>query len=166
MIVENKLILVGVITAAKGIKGEAVIKSFTEKKADLINLKLVDNQGTQIKLKFVRNNNKEELICRVNNHQTRNEIETLRGTQLFCLRVDLPKLDQDEFYATDLKDKVVVDKKLKHIGFVRNILNYGAGDLIELEFNNGQKELFAFSAKNFPEIKDEYMIFIPPIIAK
>ena len=165
MIENDKLILVGVIVAAKGIKGEATIKSFTEQKINIADLNLTTDQGIKMQLRIVRKNSKDELICQVNNYRTRNEIENIKGVKLFCRRADFPKLEADEFYIIDLKGRAVVDKSHQRIGIVHDMVNFGAGDLIEIEFNNSQKELFIFNAKNFPEIKDEYLMFVPPTIA-
>ena len=166
MMDSDKLILVGVITAAKGIKGEAIVKSFTEQQANIVALNLVDDQGKQVKLELSRKSSKGELICRINNLATRNEIEKLRGKQLFCFAKELPILEENEFYINNLKDKLVVDKSHKPIGFVRKVMNFGAGDLLELEFNNQQKQIFSFNSQNFPEVTDTYLMFIPPIIIK
>jgi 16S rRNA processing protein RimM len=58
----------------------------------------------------------------------------------------------------------VVDIDRNIIGTIINLYNYGAGDIVEIEFNNKQKELFPFVDEYFPEIdlKIRKVLFIRP----
>jgi 16S rRNA processing protein RimM len=110
---QNKLILAGIIVAAHGIKGHGIIKSFTDPKANICSLKVADEQGKQFTLKLIKENSKGDLICKINEVRTRNDIEKIIKTKLYCLKNDLPQLDQDEFYVENLKNLKVYCRTTK-----------------------------------------------------
>ena len=153
-----KLIFVGVISSAHGIKGEVIVRSLTQQKANICQLQLIDETENNINLKLIRQNTNGNLICKVNSIVNRNDAEKLAGTKLFCLRSTLPNLALNEFYVEDLKGLKVVDNELRTIGKVRDICNFGAGDLIEVELEAGKPELFPFTKEFFPEITSEYIV--------
>ena len=158
----DKLILVGVISSAHGIKGEVMIRSLTANPRTVIALPLVNQTDAKIELKFIRQNPKGDLICKVNNIDNRNDAESLKGTELFCLRSDMPDPAEEEFYIEDLKDLTVVGLDLAPVGRISGIFNFGAGDIIEICFTDNKTELFPFRKEIFPEITKGYVIFIAP----
>ena len=72
------------------------------------------------------------IIAKIDGIDDRNVAETLRGTELFISRDDLPKLKSDEYYQSDLIGFGVV-RDGKKIGVVDGFQNFGAGDIIELD---------------------------------
>lgn len=160
---ENKLILVGVISSAHGIKGDVVIRSFTDEPLNIMNLPLQNNDGEEIKIKLIRVSSKGRLICRILGVEDRNRAEELIGRKLFSLRSLMPAPQEDEFYIEDLKGLPVVNEQLTQIGKISGIFNFGAGDIIEVSFNNKTTELFSFRKEIFPEITEEYVRLVVPI---
>ena len=85
------LILVGVIIGAHGIRGEVKLKSFTaDPKAISTYGPLVSSKGevfeiSRLKLQV------EDFICTLKNVTDRNRAETLKGTELFISRAQLPR---------------------------------------------------------------------------
>lgn len=157
----SKLILVGIVVSAHGIKGEITVRSFTQPVINISQLPLVNLDNHQVSLKLVRQNANGNLVCKISNIVTRNQAETLVGSQLFCLRSSLPVPRTDEFYVEDLKNLVVFDVELQVIGKVSDIYNYGAGDIIEITFDSGIIELLPFTKELFPVITADYLIFNP-----
>ncbi|MBQ8473382.1 MAG: 16S rRNA processing protein RimM [Alphaproteobacteria bacterium] len=83
--------------------------------------------------KFVRAiPNSTVVIAKINGYDDRNAAETLRGTELFIGRSDLPQLNDNEYYQTDLIG-MTVNQRGNIIGRVSCIQNYGAGDILEME---------------------------------
>ena len=74
------------------------------------------------------------------------------------MRASLPKLEEDEFYIADLNHLPVLNQDHKEIGKIKNILNFGAGDIIEIEFLNQTTELLPFNKKFFPLITKDYVV--------
>ena len=158
-----KLILVGKISSVHGIKGHVIIQSFTDPTSDICKLPLLDADNSIVQLKFYGTNTKHRLICSINDVIDRTSAEKLIGTELFCSKDYLPQIeDKNEFYVEILKNLTVVDQELKPIGVVKNFFNFGAGDIIEIQFTTGSKQLFPFTKTIFPEITDSYMLIIMP----
>lgn len=160
----NKLILVGVISSAHGVKGHVLIKSFTSPKDNIFNINILDKDVKEINIKKIGSNSKNHFICEVEGCNDRNQAEIMKSTELYCYREDLPKLEQDdEFYIEDLKNLPVVDKDNNKIGKVLNIVNFGAGDILEILFlNDNKKELLPFSKNLFPTIEKDYIVISDP----
>ncbi|QCS24163.1 ribosome maturation factor RimM [Rickettsia parkeri] len=154
----ENLILVGVIKSCHGIKGHVMLKSFTDPATKILERNLVNESGANIHIKLISQNAKGELICTFNDIATRNEAENLKGYKIFCLRASLPELEEDEFYIADLTHLPVLNQDHKEIGKIKNILNFGAGDIIEIEFSDQTTELLPFNKEFVPIITKDYVI--------
>ena len=154
---DEKLILVGVISTAHGIKGDLLIKSYTEIASNLAKLPLIDENKDPVKLKLIRTN-KNGIICRLSDCNDRNKAETLKGIKLYCLRKDFPTQIEEEFYIEDLRGLKIMDESDEFVGTVIEVANYGAGDIIEVKFNDDNCEMFPFTKELFPKITKDYMV--------
>lgn len=56
-----------------------------------------------------------------------------RGTELAVERTALPQLDNDEFYVFDLVGLTVQEEEGRLLGSVREVLQYPANDVLELD---------------------------------
>jgi len=129
----DKKILVGKIVAPQGIRGEFRVQTFTEKPLDFKKLAVFSDNVMTKDFHFVRPvPNSNVIIARIDGVNDRNTAETLRGTQLFISRSDLPELHNGEYYQSDLIGFSVVQDG-KTIGIVDCFQNFGAGDIIELD---------------------------------
>ena len=136
---DNKKILIGKIVAPQGIRGEIRVQSFANKPEDFKNFRIICNKCESNKFHFVRAIKQDVVIAKIDGVDDRNAAETLRGTELFVLRDDLPKLQDNEYYQSDLIGFDVIRGGIK-IGVVDCFQNYGAGDIIELD--NGEMVSF------------------------
>ena len=126
------LVHVATIVAAHGIKGEVKVKSFTSvSKAFASYGPLVTKDGRSFEIKNVRAQ-KDDFLCVLNNVADRNAAEGLRGTELFVAREKLPRLNEGEFYLSDVQGKQAVAEG-KNLGRIAGFQNFGAGELMELE---------------------------------
>lgn len=160
--IDDKLIIVGVISSAHGVKGHVVIKSFTDPAGNIVNLPVFDQYNNPVKLKIIRAKSDGNLICSLDNCHSRTEAERFIKKSLYCLRSNLPPiLSEDEFYIEDLKGLKVVDLNGNHIANITNIANYGGGDIVEVQFlANGKFEMLPFTKELFPEITKNHAILI------
>lgn len=159
---EDKLILVGVISAAHGIKGDVIVKSYTKPIDNIFQLEIVNNNHTPIYLKMNKINSKGGIICKLAGCNDRNQAEALKGLKLFSNRKILPNTTTEEFYFEDLKNLKVIDKSGKQLGTVLGVFNFGAGDIIEIQFTKNKKEeMFPFTKEFFPEVTKEYIVLTP-----
>lgn len=160
--IDDKLIIVGVISSAHGVKGHVVVKSFTDPAGNIVNLPVFDQDNNPVKLKIIRAKSDGNLICSLDNCHSRTEAERFIKKSLYCLRSNLPPiLTEDEFYIEDLKGLKVVDLNGNHIANITNIANYGGGDIVEVQFLlNGKLEMLPFTKELFPEITTNYAVLI------
>ena len=129
----NNKILVGKIVAPQGIRGEVRIQTYSDTPMDFKKFKIISDKFKAEDFKFVRTiPNSTVIIAKVAGYDDRNAAETLRGTELFIGREDLPDLGEQEYYQTDLIG-LAVNQRGNIIGRVVCIQNFGAGDILELE---------------------------------
>jgi len=151
----QKLLCLGVISGAHGIRGEVVIKSFTASPLDIGAYgPLCDQQGRREFVITPLRLAKKGVIARIEGVNGRNMAESLKGMELYIDRQRLPEPDdEDEFYYADLTGLEVRSLQGRRLGEIVAIHDFGAGDLIEIRFDDGGKsELFAFDRKTIPQI--------------
>ena len=156
---DHKLILVGSISSAHGIKGDIIIKSYTHPIENIMNLTLVDDKKNNLTLQKIRIIKKDNIICKLKECINRNQSELLIGTKIYCMRKNLPNTNVEEFYVEDLKNLDVCTADQKKVGVVLQVLNFGAGDLIEVRFlNSSSTTIYPFTKYHFPIIKRDYIV--------
>ena len=126
-------ILVGKIVAPQGIRGEVRVQTFTEKPSDFQKLAVFGDKIPVGALHFVRAlPNTNVVIMRVDGFADRTAVESLRGTELFINRDDLPPTKSGEYYQSDLIGMMVVRDGVE-LGRIVCFQNFGAGDIMELD---------------------------------
>tara|TARA_B110000259_G_scaffold49038_1_gene57336 strand:- start:8127 stop:8630 length:504 start_codon:yes stop_codon:yes gene_type:complete len=137
-------ILVAKITSPHGIRGEVKLVSYLEDSYDLEKYNSIFTKvGKNYKLKLIRNIKQNIYIAKINNISTRNQAEEIRNLDLFISKEELKNLSDDQFYYHDLTGLKVRDVSDKEIGAIANVMNFGAGDLFEVNFtdDNYSKQL-------------------------
>lgn len=164
-------ILMGKIGAAHGIKGEVRITTFTEDPEAIASYGPLetDRPGLTVTIENARLN-KTVLVARVKGVRDRNAAELLNGVSLFVDRDRLPAPDdEDDFYHADL---IGLDARLDtgvSIGEVSALLNFGAGDLLEVrDPRSGDTFLYPFTKTVVPTIRiaDGFLVISPPLDAE
>lgn len=150
---KDRLICLGVVSGAHGIRGHVTIRSFTAIPRDIANLQILDPDGNAIKLKYFRDA-KKDVVCLINNVRDRNEAEKLKGLKLYAKRSSLPETELYEYYIEDLVNMKVIDTNGNTIGKILEVHNFGAGDIIEVKFTDKDRksEMYPFTSDIFPEI--------------
>lgn len=131
---DTNKILIGKIVAPQGIRGEVRVQTYTASPMDMKNLKVASNKFASSAFHFVRrlNPTSSVIVARVDGYPDRTAAESLRGTELFVSRADLPAPGDGEYYQADLIGFDVLRGGEK-IGVVAGFQNFGAGDIIELD---------------------------------
>lgn len=160
MNIEDKTkIIVAKITTPFGIKGLAKIMSFMQTPEDIFTKQVFGQDGCNYNFKQYAKVKSNLFIAHINEIVDRTEIEKLGKMSFFIDKDKLKNLvDEDEFYSADLIGKAVYNPNKTNIGIIKNTYNFGAGDIIEIAFNNGEVKMYPFLKVYFPEINDEYMI--------
>jgi 16S rRNA processing protein RimM len=149
----SKKICVGAITGAHGIRGEVKLRSYTADPASLTDYgPLTSADGLRVYQLKIRSSAGDSLIAAIEGVSDRNAAEKLRGTELYVDRGRLPQTAEDEYYYEDLVGLRVLTISGDVFGTVHQVHNFGAGDLVEIAETSGQKNLYAFNDKTFPNV--------------
>jgi 16S rRNA processing protein RimM len=129
----KRRVLLGEITGAHGIKGEVMIRSFTEP-PDGIGAygPLESESGSESYVVRVKRVTDRGVIAELENVSDRTAAERLKGVRLFVDRTRLPPLAPGEYYRYDLIGLVACDATGEVIGTVIDVVNYGASDILEI----------------------------------
>lgn len=147
-------ILLGRIAGAHGIRGEVLIKTYTEAPENVGAYgPLSDESGTRtFNLKSARATPKG-VVARLQGVDDRNAAEALKGIALYIERERLPAAADGEFYHADLIGLAAVDGDGKPLGEIVAVQNYGAGDLLEIRLaGSSRTELVPFTDAAVPEV--------------
>jgi 16S rRNA processing protein RimM len=141
------------IAAAHGLSGALKLRCFTERPADVAAYGPVhDQHGDRLFELTVIGPARGGVLARADGINDRSAAEALRGTDLFVPRAALPAPGSDEFYHADLEGLVVERADGARLGTVRNLENFGAGDLIEVEADDGRVLSLPFDRQTVPVI--------------
>jgi 16S rRNA processing protein RimM len=152
----DRRVLLGRITGAHGLKGEVKIAAFTERPEDVAAYgPLTDADGKRLfQIIGFRSAPGGVVIARLKGTSSRDEAESLRGTDLFVARASLPPPQaDDEYYHSDLIGAEAVSPAGEVIGEITAMYNFGAGDLLEVRFTGErQATLLPFEKAYVPKI--------------
>jgi 16S rRNA processing protein RimM len=139
----DRLILMGVFGAPQGVRGEVRVKSLTaEPSAIGAYGPLTDKRrGQAFVFDSLRPLKDDMLVARIAGVATRDAAEALRGVEIFARRDQLPPPAHDEFYYDDLVGLEAVDAAGERIGCVVSLVNFGAGDVLEIAPEQGGETL-------------------------
>ena len=152
--VKPSRILLGRIAGAHGIRGEVLIKTFTQAPENIGAYgPLSDASGARtFKVQGARATPKG-VVARIQGVADRNAAETLKGVELYIERDRLPAAAEDEFYRADLIGLAAVDRGGQPLGEIAAMHNFGAGDLLEIRLAGSSKtELVPFTDASVPEV--------------
>ena len=138
-----RLVLLGVFGAAQGVRGEVRIKSFTaDPKAIGGYGALTDKAGSRsFRVESLRPLRDDMLVVRLAGVSTRDAAEALTGVELYARRDQLPPPEADEFYWDDLVGLAAATPDGASLGRVVGLVNYGAGDVLEIAPDGGGETL-------------------------
>ena len=163
---ESKLICVGALAGAFGVRGEVRLKSFTSNPDDIENYApLFTENGDKSFELVITGRLKNSFAARLSGVVKKEQADDLKGTKLFVPRDRLPSLQEDEFYYSDLIGMIVYDTGGNEIGRVQAVLNHGAGDLLEIHGANFKMSvIIPFTKEAVPtvDIASRRIVIDPP----
>ncbi len=140
----DRLILVGRFGAAQGVRGEVRVQSYTSDPQAIGTYgPLTDSaRANAFVFERLRSLKDDMLVVKVKGVETREEASALTGVELFASRDRLPEPSEDEFYYDDLVGLLAATSDGRALGRVAAVLNYGAGDILEIVPADGGEALF------------------------
>ena len=152
----SDLVTIGVIKEPFGINGLVKVKLFCEDPKKIINNSndyLVGKNLVSTKIKLKKKIDKNTWLIRFSFISSREKILNHKGDFIACNKDLLPILDINEYYYFDLIGLNIEIKRDGRKGFVKNMVNYGSGDLLEMKLDGiDQTYYIPFNEENVMEI--------------
>ncbi|SHH30999.1 16S rRNA processing protein RimM [Cognatiyoonia sediminum] len=162
----NERIIVGSIGGAFGVHGEIRLKSFcAEPEAIADYTPLYTDDGRSFAQLILTGGLKGGFTARLDGVISKEDADALRNNKLFADRSQMPSLPDDEYYYTDLIGLDVLDTGGEKLGTVKNVMDHGAGDLLEIQTpNSSETVLVPFTQVAVPtvDLKARRIIVDPP----
>lgn len=150
----RKKFLIGKILTTHNLNGNVKLLSYAEEPEEIFKYTLYDSNNNLMECKKVGlTSKKDTFLAKFKGIDSIEEARKYRNFELFVDRNDLEEPEEDELYINDLIGmEVNGDGK---IGKIENLYNYGAGDVIEIRWNNNKLESIPFNDDFVKEIKDK-----------
>ncbi len=158
-------ICLGIITGARGIRGEVRIRTFTERPENIGEYgPLTDETGTVTFKLSEPKPIKGGVAVLIEGVTDRSGAENLKGTHLYMGRDSLPELVSEEFYHTDLVGMRATSENGENFGTVAAVHDFGAGDILEIDRDHKASLFIPFSRDMVPlvDIENNSLVLIAP----
>ncbi|MET0294016.1 MAG: ribosome maturation factor RimM [Phenylobacterium sp.] len=150
----DRLILVGRIAGAFGVRGELRLASYTEDPMALTRYRVLFHEDGAKALTLTGGRPvKGGIVARAAEVADRNAAEALRGVKLYLPREALPPPEEDEFYLADLIGLVAETPEGERLGLIKAVHDFGAGDLLEIQPDQGPSWWLPFTRDAVPEVR-------------
>ncbi|MDB5509300.1 MAG: rimM [Hyphomicrobiales bacterium] len=160
-------LLVGVFGAPHGVRGEVRLKSYTADPMAIASYAGLTDESGQRRFKIVsaRPVKDDLLVVRVEGIGDRTAAEKLTNVAIAMARDALPPADEEEFYHADLIGLRAETQEGERIGIIANVLNYGAGDILEIRPDAGEALLLPFTKAVVPvvDLNGGRVVVAPPV---
>jgi 16S rRNA processing protein RimM len=159
----ERRIALAAVAGAHGVKGEVRLKLFGDSADSLAAHEKLYVGGDERRLVFVRDGGKMA-VARFEGVSDRSAAEALRGSLVEIDRSALPPLEEGEYYHADLIGLAAVTPDGNRVGTIAAVENFGAGDLLEIETENGKRSMIPFKP-GIADLDDERVIIDPEFLA-
>ena len=150
-----RLIMVAKADGAFGVRGEIRLTAFTEDPGALLRYGTLRREDGSLGLTLSAGRVvKDGVIARAAEVETREQAQALRGLRLYVDRAILPEPDEDEYYLADLIGLAAVSPEGAALGRIRAVNNFGAGDLLEIQPDDGSPSWWSpLTCEAVPEVR-------------
>lgn len=151
----DRKVLLGVVQAAHGVRGEVRIRSFCAEPADIGSYgPLSDETGTRrFTVRPTGMSGKGDVLARIDGVSDRDAAEAVRGLRLYAPRAALPPPAAGEWYEDDLIGLAARGPDGRDWGTVLALHDFGAGTILELSGGgHGRSFMVPFNATAVPVI--------------
>ena len=158
-------ICVAQIGAAHGIRGEVRLRSFTGDPMAVTSYGPLESEDGKQRFEIeALRPAKDVFVARLRGVADRDAAEKLTNLRLYVSRDKLPPAGDDEFYHADLVGLAAVTPDGTALGTVTAVLNFGAGDILEIKPASGEPLLVPFTDTTVPDIdmQARRMVVVPP----
>nr|WP_263008556.1 ribosome maturation factor RimM [Anaplasma capra] len=157
------MVLLCAVRAPHGVRGLVKVKTFTEDPSNISAYGPLTDGHNHFEVTVVSVLGADSVIAKFRGVESRTDSEKLRGKRLYIRKTSLPKLQEDEFYSSEL---VGMDAKLEDgtvYGVISAVFNFGSCNVVELSTSNGKLVMVPFSKSVFPVVSvDRGIVTIVP----
>ena len=136
------LLEVGVITGTHGLRGDLKIRTLPTGDLALPGARtvyLMDGKGLPARYDAIRSSpHKQYIVLRLSGLENVNAVQGLIGSSVWMAKSDLPDLEEDQFFWSDLEGLDVVDQKQGEIGKIVGMFSTPAHDILEVDGSAGE----------------------------
>ncbi len=163
-----RLVLVGRVAGAFGVRGELRITPYTADPEALLEYRTLvrEDGGAGLTLTSGRLAG-NGLVARAAEVDTRDAAEGLKGLGLYIERSRLPEpVEEDEYYLADLIGLTATSPAGEALGRIKSVQNFGAGDLLEVAPADVAASWWVpFTREAVPEVRlsDGVVVVVPPV---
>jgi 16S rRNA processing protein RimM len=153
----DEFTVVGTIIGTHSLKGEVKVYSVTDFKEDRYQVGntlhiAYREEMVPVKIKSYREHKGNALLS-FEGYPTINDVEKFVKSKIYVHNSQLQDLEDDEFYYFELMGCTVLTNDEKELGIIKDIVNYGASDIIIVE-SQDQKEIMIPFVNDFIEEVD------------
>jgi 16S rRNA processing protein RimM len=156
-------IALAAVAGAHGVKGEVRLKLFSNKAESLARHRNLIVGGAARRLLSIREGC-NTAVAQFEGISDRSAAEAIRGALVEVERSDLPPLEEGEYYHADLLGVSAVDQSGNPLGTIVGVENYGAGDLLDIELEDGKRSLIPFR-EGIADLADGKVVVDPGFLA-
>jgi 16S rRNA processing protein RimM len=138
----NDLLEVGVVIGIHGLRGDIKIRPLPTGDLALPGARKVflkDSKGLLVQYETVRSSpHKQNILVRLAGLDNLYAVEPLVGSSVWMAKEDLPELDDEHYYWSDLEDLEVIDQQQGVLGRVVGMFATPAHDILEVDGPAGE----------------------------
>lgn len=150
-----RMVVVGQFAGSHGVRGAFKLRSFTANPEDIAAYGPVTTEdGRKLTPNIVRELKPGLFLVTAPEIDSPEAAEPFSGALLHVPRNILPETEEDEFYLEDLVGLAALTPEGAPAGTVKAVVNFGAGDLVELARIPGRKGsvILPFTREAVPEV--------------
>jgi 16S rRNA processing protein RimM len=129
-------LLIAKIGKTRGLKGEFFLRSYAQNPETLFSFKKFYAPSTlameEVHFEFMRVSN-SNIVAKLKSINEIDEIKAYGQRDIFVLKSELPKLDDNEAYWFELEGMLVTNLEGQHLGHIQGVNNFGASDVLEIK---------------------------------
>ena len=129
-------LLIAKIGKTRGLKGEFFLRSYAQNPETLFSFKKFYALSTlameEVHFEFMRVSN-SNIVAKLKSINEIDEIKAYGQRDIFVLKSELPKLDDNEAYWFELEGMLVTNLEGQHLGHIHGVNNFGASDVLEIK---------------------------------
>ncbi|MEM6745788.1 MAG: ribosome maturation factor RimM [Pseudomonadota bacterium] len=150
---DERMVVVAQFAGSHGVRGAFKLRSFTDDPEAVFSYGcLATKDGKPLTPKRLREVKPSVFLVEAVEISSPEDCDAYKGALLSVPRTALPQPDdEDDFYIEDLIGLRAVSTAGEAVGRVKAVPNYGAGDLIELQTDEGPL-ILPFTKASVPEI--------------